>query len=296
LPSHPKETPMQHKVVTFVHITDLHIGDRATDKHLYSDTSANLEAFKRVIAQLDPQPSFVLATGDLANDGDEESYRKLRALMADIEAPVFYALGNHDSKRGRQAFYSGMFDRAEDGEKYYDYDHLVDGVHLIVLDTTETGKVGGSLTEAQFEWLGAALERHPEERKLLALHHGPAFVEDPDMEWESLRWADSERLAAALAGYEVLGIMCGHLHSDRVTSWHGIPVVMSTGPHMALDPAYTQGGLKMVEGTSFGLCRVLPNGLMVNFVPMPATRAEIATHTPERVREMMKKYTQAAAE
>jgi hypothetical protein len=187
-----------------------------------------------------------------------------------------------------------MLDRIEDGEKYYDHDQVVGGVHVIVLDTAETGKVGGALSEAQFAWLEEALQRHPDTRKLLALHHGPAFVEDPEMEWESLRWTDSERLASTIAGHDILGIMCGHLHGDRVTNWHGVPVVMSTGPHMALDPAYAYGGLKMVVGASFGLCRILPHGLMVNFVTLPSSRAEIATRTPDQVREIMKKYAQAA--
>jgi len=138
---------MTDKTVTFVHFTDLHIGDKETDTHLHSDTTENMNRFKSMLTTLDPKPSFILATGDLANQGDLPSYHKLRTLMADIDVPVVYALGNHDVIHGRAAFYGGMLDRAEENDPPYDHDSVVDGIHIIVLDTSEPGKVGGSLTE-----------------------------------------------------------------------------------------------------------------------------------------------------
>ncbi len=287
---------MTDRQITFIHLTDLHIGDHENDDHLYSDTTANMARFKEIIAGLDPKPSFVLATGDLANQGDLPSYHKLKEIMADFDVPVFYALGNHDVMKGRAAFYEGMLDRAENGDPTYDHDGVVEGVHVVVLDSSEPGKVGGSLTDAQFDWLAQTLDRHAEAPKLIALHHGPAFVNNPPMEWETLRWQDSQRLAGVLRAYDVVGIMCGHLHSDRVTHWHGIPVVMATGPHMALDPSYPEGGIRMINGTSFGLCRILPDGLMVNFITPAADRQEIVAYTPEMVQGMMKKAQAAAAE
>jgi len=113
-------TEQHEETVTFVHFTDLHIGDRETDTHLHSDTTANMNRFKAMLATVDPKPSFILATGDLANQGDLPSYKKLREIMADFDVPVIYALGNHDVIHGRAAFYEGMLDRIEEGDPAYE--------------------------------------------------------------------------------------------------------------------------------------------------------------------------------
>src|SRR5690606_36129519 len=64
--------------VTFVHLTDLHIGDHTTDDHLFSDTAQTLRAIMAQVATIEPKPSFIVASGDLTNAGDAESYVLLR--------------------------------------------------------------------------------------------------------------------------------------------------------------------------------------------------------------------------
>ena len=93
---------------TFIHLTDLHVGDPVVDTHLFSDTSATLASILDLIATISPRPSFIVASGDLTNRGDADSYRHLKALMAATDLPVIYALGNHDTREG---FYRGMLDR-----------------------------------------------------------------------------------------------------------------------------------------------------------------------------------------
>ena len=67
---------------TFVHLTDLHIGNPdIVDDHLFSDTTANLKALLADIKTLVPQPKFIVATGDLTNQGDAGSYRNLKAIL-----------------------------------------------------------------------------------------------------------------------------------------------------------------------------------------------------------------------
>ena len=147
---------------TFVHLTDLHIGNPdIVDDHLFSDTTANLKALLADIKTLVPQPKFIVATGDLTNQGDEGSYRNLKAILDDaaLEIPMFFALGNHDKRDG---FYTGMLGRNEDLGAPFFHAQAIDGVHLITLDSSTPGKVGGSIEPEQFAWLEAELDAHPD--------------------------------------------------------------------------------------------------------------------------------------
>jgi 3',5'-cyclic AMP phosphodiesterase CpdA len=190
-----------------------------------------------------------------------------------------------------------MLGRSRNTKERYFHDALLEGIHIVMLDTSEPGKVGGSIGPEQFEWLEATLKSHGHAPKLIGIHHPPSVENNPRMEWESITWKDSVRLAELIAPYNVAGIMCGHLHSDRVTNWHGIPVVMSTGPHLALDPLLSRHvGIRMLEGTSFGLCTIRPSGLEVNFVPLPASRNELHRYDFAQMKWAQSRAEAAAAE
>src|SRR5690606_3048083 len=124
----------------FIHITDLHVGNPAiVDDHLFSDTSTTLTRVLEMIGTMDQAPKFIIASGDLTNRGDADSYRQLKSIMAATDLPVIYALGNHDTRPG---FYEGMLGRTTDLEAPYDHDQVIEGVHIITLDTTTPGQIG----------------------------------------------------------------------------------------------------------------------------------------------------------
>ena len=116
--------------------------------------------------------------------------------------------------------------------------------------------------------------------KLIVSHHPPSLDEDNvAMEWEALTCADTIRLRGLLVGHNVIGMLCGHIHYDRVSNWHGIPVVVGIGQHAATDVGYLHEGLRMVAGASFALGTVRPSGLTISFVPQPADRRELQRYT-----------------
>jgi Icc protein len=268
--------------VRFIHLTDLHIVHPGhADPKLKSDTSENLRAVRALIEQMDPPPAFIAVSGDLTNHGDVDSFRTLRELMDGIGAPVLYALGNHDSRAG---FYQGMLDRTEDLDEPYNHETVIDGVHIITLDSTRRGRIGGYFAEGQLEYLAEALDNHPDLPKLLMFHHGPSLDLDPAGEWECLSIADSNELADVIDGYDVVGMLTGHLHMDRVANWHGVPVILGMSLHCALDPLYSGDGIRSVSGVSFTVCDLRPSGLSVTFSPLPSDRQEVSVTTMEQLR------------
>lgn len=268
---------------TFIHITDLHIGTPGVaDDHLFSDTSATLALVLEMTAAVQPRPSFIIASGDLSNRGDAESYRHLKRLMASAGVPVLYALGNHDTRAG---FYQGMLDRSGDLEAPYDHELVIDGLHIIVLDTSTPGQIGGTIEPSQFAWLDQVLGTHPELPKLIVAHHAPALGDAPDWaHWRTIEFGQSQQLATLLRGCNVLAILSGHIHHDRFSLWHGIPVIVGMGQHAATDILATDV-LRMVEGASFGIGTVRRSGLTMALVPLPQTRAELNRYPLKALRE-----------
>jgi 3',5'-cyclic AMP phosphodiesterase CpdA len=264
-------------MTTFVHLTDLHISaPEPVDTGLHSDTTATQHAVREMIDGMATPPAFILVSGDLTNHGDLASYQSLRTMMSDLKMPVLYALGNHDTRAG---FYAGMLDRAETTLASYDHEAVIEGVHVITLDTSRPDKIGGELDDAQFAFLQAALANQPGLPKILMFHHAPALVMDPDWEWECLSFAATARLAEVVKGHAIAGIFCGHIHMDRFSQWYGIPLVVGMGQHAALDPLFHGQGIRMVQGTSFSVCVLRDSGLTVTCVPLPSTRAETGRHT-----------------
>lgn len=263
--------------VTFVHLTDLHVGDpKVEDRHLYTDTRENLRAILAAVKALQPAPAFVVASGDLTNRGDVGSYRELKRILveADLAMPVVLAIGNHDTREG---FYRGMLGRTEDLAAPYYHSQVIAGVQVITLDTSAPKEVGGSIEPEQFAWLEEQLAAHLGMPKLIVAHHAPILDEDNvGGEWEAINGADTAELRELLAGRrDVVGILSGHMHYDRVSHWHGIPVVTGMGQHAAMDVLWLHEGLRMVEGTSFAIGTIRPSGLSIAFAPMPSSRREV---------------------
>lgn len=268
---------------TFIHITDLHVGNPAVpDDHLFSDTSATLVRVLQLIDTMDRAPDFIVASGDLTNRGDVDSYRQLAAIMSSTGLPVVYALGNHDTRPG---FYQGMLGRTTDLGAPYDHEQVLAGVHVVTLDTTTPGQIGGTIEPEQFAWLEAVLETHPDLPKLIIAHHAPALGDAPPWDhWRTIEFSQSQRLAGLLRGRNILSILSGHIHHDRFSVWHGIPVIVGMGLHAATD-ILTADVLRMVEGASFGIGTVRRSGLTMALVPLPQTRAELNRYDLKLLRQ-----------
>lgn len=280
-------------MTTFLHLTDLHISaPDPVDTALHSDTTATLHSVRAMIDAIVPQPAFILVSGDLTNHGDLASYQTLRSLMDGLAMPVVYALGNHDTRAG---FYVGMLDRTENTDAPHDHEAVIDGVHVITLDSSRPTRISGDLDEGQFAFLQAALANHPDLPKLLMLHHAPSLDFDPVWEWECLSFPATARLAEILKANPVAGIFAGHIHQDRFSQWHGMPLIVGMGQHAALDPLYRGMGIRMVQGTSFSLCVLRDSGLTVTCVPQPSDRSETGRHSLDDLRALEAARTATAA-
>ena len=167
--------PASHVIA---HLSDTHFLGNDTDgsgRLLYDvvDTDSTVH---RAMAQLETSGLGIDAlvfTGDIADRGEPDAYRRVRdiveAAAARMGAALVWVMGNHDE---RSAFRTELLrERAETGpvDKVVD----VNGLRLISLDTSVPGYHHGEITAEQLSWLRAELRTPAEHGTLLALHHPP---------------------------------------------------------------------------------------------------------------------------
>jgi len=215
-------------------ITDIHLGfDPGNPDEL---NRQRLDRTLALIKAMDPLPDLLLATGDLADNGDDrDSYQRWRDAIAGLPFPVCPAMGNHDS---REAYLEAFPEQASaDGFVQYAIEHLP--VRILVLDTLEVGRHGGGFCETRAEWLRARLAEAPERPTLLVLHHPPLetglswMTENPEAGWV-------RRLRSVVEAHSnIVAMVTGHLHRPMVTRWAGttLAVCPAIAPQVALDMA-----------------------------------------------------------
>ena len=213
-------------------ITDIHLGfDPGNPDEL---NRQRLDQALCSLCEMVPRPDLLLATGDLADTGDDsDSYARLKDALAGLPFPVYFALGNHD---GRDAFRANFPDAPmPDGFLQYaieDHD-----LRILVLDTLEEGRHGGNFCEVRAAWLRDRLAEAPGRPTLIVLHHPPIesglswMTENPEALWV-------KRLKAIVSAQDnIVAMIAGHLHRPVVTSWAGttLAICPSTAPQVALD-------------------------------------------------------------
>lgn len=214
-------------------ISDLHIGFVSDDPD-----EMNTRRLDAVLARLTTSPTppdALIASGDLAERGDETSYRRLRDRLAACPFPTHYVLGNHDD---RDAFQAVFPDLAMPGG-FLHYAADCGDLRLLVLDTLEQGRHGGGFCAARAAWLRDRLDEEPDRPTVLALHHPPVdagigwLTTDPREPWV-------RRLAGAIRGRRnIVALLCGHFHRAAFARFEDFPVVICppTAPFAALELA-----------------------------------------------------------
>lgn len=263
--------------IRLIHLTDIHaVAPDAPHRGPRADGLARLRVALARIEELTPGPDAVIVSGDLTDIGDPASYAALKEAIASVDAPLLLALGNHDK---RPAFRASGLDPAASvaaPDAPYVHDRLIGDAHVIVLDSSVPGQIGGALGEDQLAFLDAALARHSETPKLLVVHHPPASDILPGPGWARLDATSSARLGDAIAGRRVAAILSGHIHVDRLAMWRGVPVVTAAGLYTAMDPLGPPSVLRIIDGGSFGLCALAGDAFSASFVTIPASGAELA--------------------
>ena len=221
------------------------------------------------LARIDPAPQALVFTGDLADLGEPDAYRQLRALVEPlaerIGAQVVWCMGNHDD---RAAYSRALF--GEESEESQDRVHDVAGLRIVSLDTSVPGWHHGELSDEQLSWLRDVLATPAEHGTILALHHPP--IPSPLVPVaEIIELLETERLADVVRGSDVRAIIGGHYHFTSHATFAGIPVSVAAATCYTVDTAAPLDRLiSAVDGhQAFNVVHVYSDRVVHSVVPTP---------------------------
>jgi 3',5'-cyclic-AMP phosphodiesterase len=218
----------------FVVMSDLHLLPEG-ELSLTLDTGARLEqAIDTVIARYGDADFCVLA-GDLADLGQPAAYERLRAVLASLPIPVHITLGNHDDRAAFLSVFGPDF-AAATGK----IDKVVDvkGYRVILLDSSEPGRVDGVLEPVQIDWLRARLAEALDRPVIVVIHHNANALH---IHSDTIRMLEPDAFIQALKTHpDIRQVIAGHVHLTSTASWRGLPFTTLAGGHYSVGFAVDQ--------------------------------------------------------
>lgn len=250
-----------------LHISDTHLV--AEDRPLYGavDADGRLGELLEQLTRSGLRPDAIVFTGDLADKGESQAYRKLRGLVepfaAALGAELIWVMGNHDNRAELRRM---LLDEAPSMAPL-DGVRMIDGLRIITLDTSVPGHHFGEIREAQLEWLAETLLTPAPDGTILALHH-PPIPSVLDMA-VTVELRDQAPLGRVLKGSDVRAILAGHLHYSTNATFVGIPVSVASATCYTQDLTVVAGGTRGRDGAQgCNLVHVYQDAIVHSVVPL----------------------------
>ncbi|VXB05655.1 3',5'-cyclic adenosine monophosphate phosphodiesterase CpdA [Microbacterium sp. 8M] len=269
---------------TLVHLSDPHLlaGGAALGGRF--DVDRTLARTLAAIENAVERPDAIVVTGDLADLGEPDAYRRLRAAVEPVSerlgAPVIWVAGNHDERPALREHLLAAPPSEDPLTAVWD----LNGLRVIALDSTVPGWHHGDLDEAQRAWLAEQLATPAPHGTLLAMHHPPVPSHIPFFDILELRHQDE--LAEIVRGSDVRGILAGHLHYSLHATFAGIPVSVASATCYTMDVASPGDRVNGMDAAqSFQLVHVRPETITHTVVPV-VEATPVDTFSPEWVARM----------
>jgi 3',5'-cyclic-AMP phosphodiesterase len=210
-----------------VQLSDPHVGADWGGR----DPAAALAEAVAAVTALERAPAAVLVTGDLAGNGLDSEYERVRELLAPLGAPLYVLPGNHDDRAGlRRAF--GL---PGTGDEPVLYTARAGALRIVVFDTTRPGHASGGLDAERLAWLDGTLADEPGAPTLIALHHPPLWSGMPAIDELALPDDDRAALAEVVSGHpQVRLIAAGHVHRPIAAQAGGRAVLTAPSTYLQL--------------------------------------------------------------
>ena len=201
----------------FIQITDSHLLEGGNIKlHNIPINEIHFKIFSE-LKKIETEIEFILVTGDISENGSDESYLNAREIFSSLNKPTYWIAGNHDNLKAIHWFNNQTNIRSEKS-------FTVNGIHFILLNSVAISSDGknrsrGVLSISELNFLKLELEQNATKQIVVALHHPPI---------KSGTWKDDRMLENAEEFFEVINqfnnvklVLYGHQHQVNETTIGG---------------------------------------------------------------------------
>lgn len=185
--------------------------DKSWNFYTISDLHGGINVIVPVLRRLINKDSdFIIANGDLVNNGDKSEYMIIGELFNSYNVPIYTSIGNHDVWSSGRKYYPSFF-----GPLYYSFTY--NNATFIILNTSS-----GLIGESQFIWLENELKNANTELIFIIGHMSPINTVSgkfdntlnisPESNHSIQSKAESDRILALCDKYNVDYYIAGHSH------------------------------------------------------------------------------------
>lgn len=212
------------QTLKFAQISDVHLSNKNVDTS-YKVLASSPELLEDAIEQINETPDidFVIETGDLVDKPRKELVEKACKYLNRLNAPWYFAFGNHDAAVGTSFSKDDYFEYIKEQNKnitsskrYYSFIPK-NGYRAIVLDSTIDTRItaNGELPEEQLLWLDTELSKAKIQQQIpLIFMHNPLQEPFPSFHHRLL---NAKELQVVLDKYDMpIAIFTGHYHATKI--------------------------------------------------------------------------------
>jgi 3',5'-cyclic AMP phosphodiesterase CpdA len=245
---------------TIAQITDLHV-TTSVDPLNQTRNADRLRQTLASIAAMRPLPVAIIATGDLVDRGTIEEYAALKAILTELDMPIYLGVGNHDHRLSALSQFSAPTIEA-DPNGFVQYAIEFEEYRIVICDTLDEGRETGQFCEHRAAWLHQALLDRPNIPTLIALHHPPIP--------SGIKWMDPDPSAQWIVCLDqilrrhsqVRAITSGHLHRAYVGRFANSLVTVSPATSIQLTLDLTDVDMWVPDGRE--ILTEEPPGFMIH--------------------------------
>jgi Icc protein len=254
--------------LTFLHLTDTHIGPERDFERYDTATLPCLEQMITLINAMPEPPDFVVHTGDVADDQSAAAYHLAAEALARLSVPIYFVAGNHDDPGLMRQLLQAPDHASGDPDAPLDYTFEVGGERFLVLDAHSpvVPDPQGYISEAQLAWVREVV--NTDGPPLTVLLHYPLFKMGSP-------WLDDNMIIAnGAALHEILipardrlrGVFSGHLHRSCQIARDGITytTASSTFSQFAWRPWDATPAVDVGQQPGYNMVQVFPRQVIVH--------------------------------
>ena len=245
---------------SFIHITDLHVGDpRGFSESIWK--TIGLKSIKRCIHEINLlKPDFVIISGDLVYGQlypfeYSKEYKICYEMIQMFDVPTYLCPGNHDGyRRPREdglKFWTEYF-----GPHYYSFNY--GNYHFQAINSYDLPASrrlciffiplnwGGSIQDEQFQWIENDLVENKGDLNFMFIHHNPLWETKQDS-LVGRSYKNREQLLTIIEQNNVDMVLAGHVHFDNVTIVNDTIFITTTTPESSIDTEDGYWGYRLIN-------------------------------------------------